>query len=112
MGYRLRTARNAQNSGRKSAAVRMAYLIRRRLAAASACAQEFVSLEIIDNALHARCGVVSWDFVSGSDVGDDLAHRLALFEALPDHHRGLVQLIIFFGVEIRSEERRVGKECR
>jgi hypothetical protein len=36
----------------------------------------------------------------GSDVGDDLAHRLAIFEALPDHHRRLVQLIIFFRVEI------------
>jgi len=44
--------------------------------------------------------VVSRDFVSGSDVGDDLAHRLAFFETLPDHHRRLVQLIIFFGVEI------------
>lgn len=97
MGYRFRTDRNAQKSGRKIASVRTAYLICSRR---SLRADEFVSLEVINDSFHAESGFVEPDFVTGSDVGGDLVGRLALFQTFPNDHRSLVELIIFFGVEI------------
>ena len=86
---------NAQNSGRKIAIVRIGVL-NDAGASRSLRANEFVSLEIINDSLHAEGGFIGCDFVAGSNIGDDLAHRFAFFETLPNNHRGLVQLIISF----------------
>ena len=81
------------------AAVRMAYLtISRRSSLGRA--DKFVTLEVINDSFHAECRFVERDFVVGSDVGGDFRRRLALFQAFPNDHRGLVQLIVFLGIEI------------
>src|SRR5690242_11274169 len=87
-------------SGRKIARVRTAYLTIRRRSPGSWCAQQFVSLEISNDSLHADGGFVRGYFVSRSDVRNDLGHRFASFEALPHNHRRFVKLIIFLRVQI------------
>jgi len=87
-------------SGRKIASVRTAYLTISRRSPGSWRAHQFVALEIINDSLHADSGSVQGHFVSRSDIGDDLIHRFASFEALPNNHRRFVQLIVFLRVEI------------
>jgi hypothetical protein len=65
-------------------------------------AHQFVSLEIINDSLHAERGLFDGDFVLGNDIGSDLAYGLALFEAFPNNHRGLVELVIFLRIEIHE----------
>src|SRR5215208_6341835 len=94
-------------SGRKMAAVRMAYLIVRRRSRLSRLslggADKFVTLEVINDSFHAASGFVERDFIVGSDVGCNLARRLTLFQASPNYHRGLVQLIVFLGIEVYED---------
>jgi len=78
----------------------MAYLTISRRSPKLFRADQFVSLEIINDSLHAGCGLVEGDFVFGNDFGNDLAYRLALFQAFPNNHRGLVELVVFLRVEI------------
>src|SRR4029078_7092204 len=87
-------------SGRKIATVRTAYLTISRRSPGSWRAKQFVALEIINDFLHAEGGSVARHIVSRSNVGDDLVHRFAVFEAFPHDHRRFVQLIVFPGVEI------------
>src|ERR1041385_358047 len=87
-------------SGRKIARVRTAYLTISRRSPGSWRAHQFVALEVINDSLHAGRSCVRRHFVSRSDVGDDLVHRLAFFEAFPDDHRRFVQLVILLRVQI------------
>src|ERR1700752_2851567 len=96
-GYRLRTERNAQRRGTKSATVKIEYLRTRRR---SPGGKKLVSLEIINDSFHADLSFIQCDLIAGSNIGCDLAHRFALFKTLPNNHRGFVQLIIFFSIEI------------
>ena len=63
-------------------------------------ADEFVSLEIINDSLHAQCGFVQSNFIDGGDIRNDLAHRLALFQTFPNNHRRLVELIVSLRIQI------------
>jgi len=91
---------NAQRSGTKSAAVRMAYLTISRRSRGSFGPNKFVSLEIINDSLHAVCGIIQRYFVARRDIFRDLVRRFALFESFPNDHRGLVQLIVLLGVQV------------
>jgi hypothetical protein len=53
-------------------------------------ANKFVSLEIINDSLHAEYRMIQRYFVTRGDVSRDLTSGLTLFEAFPNDHRGLV----------------------
>ena len=66
----------------------------------SSGADQFVSLEISNDSLHAEGGFIQRHVVAGRNVSRDLARGLSLFETFPHEHRSLVKLIVFPGVQV------------